>query len=315
MRPHDHPQVRPGDRRHGARRRAPPGDLAARRRAPRARRLDARARPDRRRAHRLEGRHPHVEGLQGVPRRALHLAQFDGRARHPGRLPGEGGRPHLGRPRRHARRARRRQRRHAAGGRDLAGGAAAPRRLPGGPRGRHRGGPGGEPALGHLARRPDRRRGGRLLRRAEPRRPRRRALVPRGPADPELRAARQGPAPRRGDDPRDRADDHGRPSRGLRPRRRLVDLLGRRVPRRALRAHRRDHRGRPENPHESRSRSATMIARRERLCRARESRCKGPKAMKVRPSVKPMCERCRIIKRHGTTMVICSNPRHKQRQG
>ena len=37
--------------------------------------------------------------------------------------------------------------------------------------------------------------------------------------------------------------------------------------------------------------------------------------MKVRASVKPMCERCRVIKRHGTTMVICSNPRHKQRQG
>ena len=38
-------------------------------------------------------------------------------------------------------------------------------------------------------------------------------------------------------------------------------------------------------------------------------------AMKVRPSVKPMCERCRVIKRHGRTMVICTNPRHKQRQG
>ena len=37
--------------------------------------------------------------------------------------------------------------------------------------------------------------------------------------------------------------------------------------------------------------------------------------MKVRASVKPMCERCRVIKRHGTTMVICTNPRHKQRQG
>ncbi len=37
--------------------------------------------------------------------------------------------------------------------------------------------------------------------------------------------------------------------------------------------------------------------------------------MKVRPSVKPMCERCRVIKRHGRTIVICSNPRHKQRQG
>jgi large subunit ribosomal protein L36 len=37
--------------------------------------------------------------------------------------------------------------------------------------------------------------------------------------------------------------------------------------------------------------------------------------VKVRPSVKPMCERCRVIKRHGRTMVICTNPRHKQRQG
>jgi large subunit ribosomal protein L36 len=37
--------------------------------------------------------------------------------------------------------------------------------------------------------------------------------------------------------------------------------------------------------------------------------------MKVRPSVKPMCDNCRIIKRHGRIMVICSNPKHKQRQG
>ncbi len=37
--------------------------------------------------------------------------------------------------------------------------------------------------------------------------------------------------------------------------------------------------------------------------------------MKVQPSVKRICERCRIIRRDGTIMVICSNPRHKQRQG
>jgi large subunit ribosomal protein L36 len=37
--------------------------------------------------------------------------------------------------------------------------------------------------------------------------------------------------------------------------------------------------------------------------------------MKVRPSVKPMCDRCRVIKRHGRVLVICTNPRHKQRQG
>ena len=38
--------------------------------------------------------------------------------------------------------------------------------------------------------------------------------------------------------------------------------------------------------------------------------------MKVNPSVKPICEHCRIIRRNGRVMVICkSNPRHKQRQG
>jgi large subunit ribosomal protein L36 len=39
------------------------------------------------------------------------------------------------------------------------------------------------------------------------------------------------------------------------------------------------------------------------------------KSMKVRPSVKRMCENCRIIKRHGRIMVLCINPKHKQRQG
>ena len=39
------------------------------------------------------------------------------------------------------------------------------------------------------------------------------------------------------------------------------------------------------------------------------------KTMKVRPSVKPMCEKCKIIKRKGKVMVICENPKHKQRQG
>ena len=38
--------------------------------------------------------------------------------------------------------------------------------------------------------------------------------------------------------------------------------------------------------------------------------------MKVRPSVKPMCDKCKIIKRNGRVMVICSKyPNHKQRQG
>ena len=38
--------------------------------------------------------------------------------------------------------------------------------------------------------------------------------------------------------------------------------------------------------------------------------------MKVRPSVKPMCDNCKVIKRNGRVMVICSaNPKLKQRQG
>ncbi|AVM41968.1 50S ribosomal protein L36 [Fastidiosipila sanguinis] len=37
--------------------------------------------------------------------------------------------------------------------------------------------------------------------------------------------------------------------------------------------------------------------------------------MKVRASVKPMCEKCRIIKRKGLVRIICSDPKHKQRQG
>ncbi len=38
-------------------------------------------------------------------------------------------------------------------------------------------------------------------------------------------------------------------------------------------------------------------------------------AMKVATSVKPRCPKCRIIKRAGKVMVICVNPKHKQKQG
>ncbi|RIK39486.1 MAG: 50S ribosomal protein L36 [Chloroflexi bacterium] len=37
--------------------------------------------------------------------------------------------------------------------------------------------------------------------------------------------------------------------------------------------------------------------------------------MKVSASVKVRCERCKIIRRRGVVRVICSNPKHKQRQG
>lgn len=36
--------------------------------------------------------------------------------------------------------------------------------------------------------------------------------------------------------------------------------------------------------------------------------------MKVRVSVKRFCENCKIIRRKGVLRVICTNPRHKQRQ-
>lgn len=47
----------------------------------------------------------------------------------------------------------------------------------------------------------------------------------------------------------------------------------------------------------------------------------GPRAagkelhMKVRPSVKKICDKCKIIRRKGIVRIICENPRHKQRQG
>ncbi|MBI5142935.1 MAG: 50S ribosomal protein L36 [Nitrospirae bacterium] len=38
--------------------------------------------------------------------------------------------------------------------------------------------------------------------------------------------------------------------------------------------------------------------------------------MKVRSSVKAICDRCKVVRRKGVVRVICDkNPRHKQRQG
>ena len=37
--------------------------------------------------------------------------------------------------------------------------------------------------------------------------------------------------------------------------------------------------------------------------------------MKVRASVKRLCNHCKIIRRQGVVRVICVNPKHKQRQG
>jgi large subunit ribosomal protein L36 len=38
--------------------------------------------------------------------------------------------------------------------------------------------------------------------------------------------------------------------------------------------------------------------------------------LKVRTSVQPICEHCKVVKRNGVTRIICKrNPKHKQRQG
>jgi large subunit ribosomal protein L36 len=38
--------------------------------------------------------------------------------------------------------------------------------------------------------------------------------------------------------------------------------------------------------------------------------------MKVRASVKRICESCKIVRRRGVVFVVCrADPRHKQRQG
>jgi large subunit ribosomal protein L36 len=37
--------------------------------------------------------------------------------------------------------------------------------------------------------------------------------------------------------------------------------------------------------------------------------------MKVQASVKKICRNCKIVRRRGIVYVICSDPKHKQRQG
>jgi large subunit ribosomal protein L36 len=37
--------------------------------------------------------------------------------------------------------------------------------------------------------------------------------------------------------------------------------------------------------------------------------------MKVKASVKKICDKCRVVKRKGVVRILCANPKHKQRQG
>ncbi|MEK7458400.1 MAG: 50S ribosomal protein L36 [Patescibacteria group bacterium] len=37
--------------------------------------------------------------------------------------------------------------------------------------------------------------------------------------------------------------------------------------------------------------------------------------MKVQASIKPRCKNCKSVRRYGKRYIVCTNPRHKQRQG
>jgi large subunit ribosomal protein L36 len=41
----------------------------------------------------------------------------------------------------------------------------------------------------------------------------------------------------------------------------------------------------------------------------------GDATMKVRASVRRICENCKIVRRKGVVRVICKNTKHKQKQG
>lgn len=41
----------------------------------------------------------------------------------------------------------------------------------------------------------------------------------------------------------------------------------------------------------------------------------GENRMKVRTSVKKICDKCKVIRRNGIVRIVCENPKHKQKQG
>ena len=140
---------------------------------------------------RSRGRRPDLQGLPRLSGLDLHVAELDGRARYPGPVHARGGRPDLGRRRRHPRRLRGRLRLHVRRRGDRrrcrsgCSTSARPRSPPGSSEARA-----GQPHRGHLRRRPADDRGRRLLGRPLARRPRRRALDARGAPGSELRRAR-----------------------------------------------------------------------------------------------------------------------------
>lgn len=37
--------------------------------------------------------------------------------------------------------------------------------------------------------------------------------------------------------------------------------------------------------------------------------------MKIRSSVKKICNKCKVIRRKRVVMILCENPKHRQKQG
>ena len=54
---------------------------------------------------------------------------------------------------------------------------------------------------------------------------------------------------------------------------------------------------------------------RRRTCSAPAAAVRVRLIMKVRPSVKKICKNCKIVRRRRVVYVICTDTRHKQRQG
>jgi len=46
-----------------------------------------------------------------------------------------------------------------------------------------------------------------------------------------------------------------------------------------------------------------------------DARKDSAQVMKVRASVKKICDMCKVVHREGVVRIICVNPKHKQRQG
>ena len=295
--------------------------------------------------HPLAGRRARLQGLPRLPRLDLRVAELDGRARHPGPLRARARRHPLDRHRRGARRLGRRRRDHAPDRQ-----RHADRQAPAGHHARRavrrrRAVPAGQPPGRRLARGPAAGRGRRLLGDPLAGGPRRRPRHARGPADPQLRRR---PAPARSwrrawcwrssrwstpaattcgwahdnwavysqDGSLAAHFEHtvAITAEGPRILTPWHELAGRRRGAAAARLSGCLRAGCCAG------RAATLSGRRaSRLLgsalRPRSIRSRVPGAMKVRASVKPMCEKCKVIRRGGAVLVICQNPRHKQRQG